>query len=1040
MTRKSHAPTPVSVAAPSCRLYLSGGFRLERDGEPVQLPFRKNEALLAYLALHPQRHSREKIAAVFWGDSTDQDARRSLRVALTKIRQAAGADLVLADRAVLQINPAMHVWLDIGNLARIARKVLRNEEVETQDLLAAVNEYRGDLLADFYDDWISLPREEYRQAYLAALLQLVERAREKSEYARAIDYARKALATDPANEPAHQHLIFSYAALGDRTAALEQYETCRRLLDEELGVEPSPETRSLAEVIRKQTVTESPAARHTNLPRPRTSFIGRDREFADLKERIKNGVVGPKVAEAASSRILTLTGAGGSGKTRLAIELGHALVDAYADGVWFVDLAPLTDGLRVPHQVAQALGVREKPRQAITETLREHLRLKCALILLDNCEHVIEHAARLVDDLSPHCPRLAWLATSREALNVEGEQIYPVLTLAFPPEAMHPPHPAINDLMRYEAIRLFVDRAGLHDPAFQLTDRNLLHVARICRRLDGIPLALELAAARLQAMPVEQIAAHLDDRLKLLTGGLRTALPRHQTLHALFDWSYDLLAPQERRLFARLAVFVGGFTLQIVEGVCADEALPRPSILDLLLRLVNKSLVRSPSDETGRYGLLETIHEYAWGKLDDVERKANRERHFAYFIQLAEEAESMLKGAEQAKWLDRLEIEHDNLRAALRWGLEAAETGDHGLRLAVALSSFWEVRGYLSEGRYWLEQALASHPNAALPLRGMALDRTSTLTYRQGDYGAAWELNQKSLSIWQHLEEDQAVARTLKRLGAIAYDQADNTSARSFLEQSLELAHEAGDAPNIAASLNILGLVATAQGEYGEAIRFYEECLRIFRSLGDNSMVGMVLNNLGLTATQQADYTSARSFLNQSLAKFREIGHRWGTALALLNLGNVARSQTDLASAQAYYQESLALYQELGDPVTASYAIFGLGDVAYLHGNYASARSLFRESLSLRIHAGEKRPIPRNLEGIAQVDRVEGQAIRAARLFGAAEALRQSLGEALTQDNLPEYEREVSALRLALGEMAFEQAWAIGRTLTMEQAYELALN
>ena len=550
----SSAPT----SQVSLCLYLFGAFSLQRDGVTIPLPTRKTQALLAYLALYPQEHLREKLAALFWGDSTDESARHSLNVALNQLRRLIDPNLFLTDRTTVQRNPDVALWVDASELGNWRQQIQDSDS----RLPYLISLYRDEFLSDRYDDWILQERERLRNTYLDALSALVESLRARSDYAGAIEYAHRVLQTDPANERAHQHLMFCYAMLGERQKALDQYDACVRSLDEELGVEPSDETVALLRWVRQTSTAPQPAARPTNLPTRLTSFIGRVQELEAVNARL------------AHARLVTLTGAGGSGKTRLALQAGVAALDRFRNGVWWVDLAPLNSGALVAETVLRALGLDAKSNQAPLEILCDELRTRACLVILDNCEHVLDASAQLSETLLNACPELVVLTSSREPLNLTGEVIYLVPTLGFPPRH-HVPD--VELLGQYEAVRLFIERAQAVHAPFELNDRNAGAVAQICARLDGIPLALELAAACMRTLSVAEIAARLDDRFALLTRGARTALPRQQTLHALIHWSYNLLTPAERDLFQRLSVFVGGFTLQAVEFVFDGEDSTNPS-------------------------------------------------------------------------------------------------------------------------------------------------------------------------------------------------------------------------------------------------------------------------------------------------------------------------------------------------------------------------------------------------------------------------------------------------------------------------------
>ncbi len=683
----------------SLRVYLFGQFRIEGGSGPIHLPTRKIEALLAYLILHPKPHGREKLAGLFWGEVTDKQARHSLRNALLILRKALAAEILLTDSEIAQLNPRYPLWVDA---CAFEQKIRTNPR-------SAIELYQGDLLCDFYDDWIAPLRERHRQLYHDTLLALAQQARAQSQYARAIELVQQVLASEPANERAYQQNVFCYAAMGNRTAALQEYEKCKRALQEELGVEPSRETQALYHWL-LQAPTASREVPITNLPIPLSSFVGREREIAQVGQLLTR------------SRLVTLMGAGGSGKTRLAIQVATSLMGAFREGVRWVDLSSLTDEGLISHSVAQALGVRELTGEPLLETLSSYLYPREVLLVLDNCEHLVNACAQLAVSLLSAAPRVKILATSREALHISGESAWHLPTLSVPEAG---PLPPVAELEQYEAIRLWTERAGAVKSDFALTPRNARAVAQICQRLDGIPLAIELAAARIKVLSAEQIAAHLDDRFHLLTDGSRTALPRHQTLRALIDWDYGLLSDKERTLLRRLSVFAGGWGLEAAESVASDESetVARSEILDLLGRLVDKSLVEA-EERVGeaRYRMLETLRQYAYEKLGQAgETRLFASRHLVYLADLAEKADSKMRGGEQLAWFDRVETEHDNVRAALAWAHEHDPRA--GLKLSSSLGRFWLLRGHLSEGSDWTHRLLSRAGDCPLPMRAKALCR-----------------------------------------------------------------------------------------------------------------------------------------------------------------------------------------------------------------------------------------------------------------------------------------------------------------------------
>ena len=793
-----------------------------------------------------------------------------------------------------------------------------------------------------------------------------------------------------------------------------------------------------------------------NLPRQLTSFIGWEKEMQEVRRLL------------ASTCLLTLTGPGGGGKTRLALQVGGDLLEAFSDGVWLAELALLTDAALVPQAVASALDVREEPGRLLSQTLTEHLRQKHLLLLLDNCEHVLPACAELADTLLRACPNLRILATSREGLAIAGETTYQVPSLSRPDPRRLPANGGdlVASLSQYEAIRLFIERALATMPSFAVTHHNAPAVAQVCHQLDGIPLAIELAAARVKALPAEQIAERLDDRFRLLTGGSRTALPRQQTLRALIDWSYDLLSAQERALFHRIAVFVGGFTLEAAEQVIGDrelgtgegqEGVARQSdakqaeegifpvtsdeVLDLLSGLVDKSLLVA-EDQGGRarYHLLETLRQYAREKLQQSGLlEPVQQRHFAYFLQLAEEAERKLRGSEQAWWLERLETEHDNLRAALAWHAASEADPEAGLHFASALWWFWHVRGHFTEGREWLASTLAAVPTPTT-LRARALQAAGALARNQGDYATARALSEESLAIKRELGDKQGIAASLNNLATLALSQGDFAAAGPFYAESLEIERELGNRQGITATLIGLANVALEQGDYTAARNLYEESLAIKRQLDDKRGIAASLAGLGNVAACLADYTTARTHHEESLALRQHLGDKRGVANSLQNLGSVASLCGDYAEAEALFQESLAIRRELGDKQGMAAALYGRGMIALERGDYAAAETLLKECLAIYQELGNKRGFAYALKSFAYLASAQEQMTRAALLFGAAEARRESIGAPLPPNERERYDRSVAAVRDTLDAAAFKAALDQGHSLTTEQAIVYALD
>jgi predicted ATPase len=769
-----------------------------------------------------------------------------------------------------------------------------------------------------------------------------------------------------------------------------------------------------ADASRAASTINSRPAGTNNLPAQMTSFIGRGKEMVDVK------------AILAKTRLLTLTGSGGCGKTRLLLQVASDLIEDYADGVWLVELASLADPGLVPQAVATVLEVREEPGKPQMQTLAQALKPRKLLLLLDNCEHVLDAAAGLADALLRHCPDVRILTSSRESLGTPGERTYRVPSLSLPTGTGLAGAHGIADLLVSEAVRLFGDRAVLLNSDFALTDANAPAVARVCRRLDGIPLAIELAAARVRSLPVEQIEARLDDRFRLLTGGSRTALPRHQTLRALIDWSYDYLAEKEQRLLRRVSVFAGGWSLEAAEKVCGNEEIEEWEMLDLLTALVDKSLVIYEERRGDvRYRLLDTVRQYAVDRrTESGESGRYTILHRNYFLALAELSREKLRGPEQAAWLDRMESEHDNLRQALTFCLEQAAGGDLGLRLGAAMNPFWRIRGHISEGRVRLA-ALLALPEARKHTKAYAdaLGGAAALANIQGDYASARSMYQESLEIYGELMDRQGVANSILRVAGVSCSQGDYTAARSLNQECLEIFRQLGDKHGIADSLCSLGLVAYRQGDYVSARSLHQESLEIQRGLGDVQGIANALSNLGIAAYRQGDYASARSLHQECLETFRQLGNKHGIASSLVNLANVAYEQSDCMAANSLYQESLAIFRQLGNRQGVAQCLNNLGLVTYRLGDWVAARALHQESRDINRELGDRRGIADCLNNLGLIAYMQGD-------YGSARALHQ---ESLEIYREIADRRGISDCLYRLGQVAVGQDdYAFARNLHQE--------
>ena len=980
-------------ALEAVRVWLLGGFRVSvgssRSIGEEEWRLKKAGGLLKLLALAPaHRLHREQAMDLLWPELDSEAAANNLHHALHIARRTlepsapagtASGYLHLRGES-LALSPAGPVWVDVEAFEEAATTA--RHALEPAAYRAAIDLYSGELLPqDRYEAWAEERRAHLRGVYLSLLWEVAGLYEERNEFGEAIEALGRVVAEDPTHEGAHVGLIRLYALLGRRREALGQYERLRDALFREFRAEPEAATVRLHQEIWAGTFPpdHSPQAagspseelhapgaggRH-NLPLARTSFIGRGRETLEVKRLL------------AMTRLLTLTGVGGSGKTRLALKVASDLAGAYPDGAWLVELAALSEGELVPQAVARALRVREQPGRPLTETLKDALRARRMLLVVDNCEHLIEPVVRMVDALLDSCPGLRVLATSRETLSAAGEVAWVVPPLTVPDSGRAS---TAEKLEGYESVRLFIERARQRDPSFVLTPRNGPPVAQVCRRLEGIPLAIELAAARIGVLSVERIAERLDDSLRLLTAGGRTALPRHRTLRATLEWSHELLGEPERKLFRRLSVFAGGLTLEAAEAVGAGDGIEHHDVLDLLSKLVDKSLVlaeASPAEEGAlRYRMLESLRQYGQEHLEESgEAQRVRERHAEYYLALAEgadaqEAERELNAARPVAWLERMESEHANLRAALNWSLDQDDEPDGGraeqlgLRLAVALWWFWHTHDYLSEGRRYLQRALSGRSDPAMTRwRARALDAAAGLALYQADYGASKALMEEALALYRELGDKEGIAAGLTDIGLVAVlGQRDDIPLPAVLKELGELKPELKNRNTLAYLLMLEGLIALSRGDPEPSVEQHEQSLELFREIRNTQGIITCLGHLGL--------------------------------------------------------------------------------LALIRGDYETAPTLLRESLRLAWELDYKQSIQHCLYTLACVTACREQPVRAARLWGAVEGMEADYGAHLTPVilSLTNYEGHLSKGRSLLGEEGFAVAWAEGKAMSLGQAIEFALS
>jgi len=1021
------APSPAGAAPAvvALRVRTLGGLAVWRAGEliPAASWNRRSvrDLLTCLLSMPGQRVHREQLRELLWPD--EERATRKLHDAVHALRRVldgpeAGTSALRLSSEVLALQPSGDAppepdWLDALAFERAARAALAGTDRSL--CRAALAAHSGPYLPDErYTEWVVARRDTIEGLYRQTLLHLANLSGVAGDVAAAEQCLRLLLVEDPCQEDAASALMGLLVATGRWNEALRAYHALAAALDAELGLAPNGEIELLrGQVLALATAADAAAvpprmplpARAGNLPAAVTSFVGRIWE----QQEIRALLIPEEQPAGIPCRLLTLVGPGGCGKTRLALEVAGSLAEAFPDGVWMVELAALPADTLLPGAVAGALGLQERltgtTSTPLIAAVRAFLAPRRILLLLDNCEHLLAGCAELATELLRGCPGLRILATSREPLRIDGERAWRVPPLATPPAILTP---AMDSVPQYEAVQLFIDRARGSRRDFRLTPQNAPAVLRICRWLDGLPLAIELAAARLGTLPVEAVAARLDDCFPLLTGGSRTALPRQRTLRATMDWSYDLLPEAERALLRRLSIFAGGWTLEAAAAIAQDGVggvakvlpdAPGPT-MDLLAELTARSLVHTVEQGAAvRYRLLETVRQYAHEQLRACgEAGPLRGRHRRWFIGQLERARAGLRTPERAAWLDRLEGDVDNLRAALAGTSMEPDDAERVLHVAEPLAHFCLLRGYHAEGRRWLAAAL-DRPGAPATRAG-ALNAAGTLANEQGDYAAASALYAEGLSLYRDLDDARGMARLHINLGTVSKFQGDLERARAQ----------------------------------------YEAALGLLRQREDDSLLALALNNLGSVAIDRGDNDRAAAALEESLTLKHHTEDPGGRIVTMINLGEVARARGDLDRAVCLGEEALALARTINARRHIAHAHYNLGLAARARGSRDQAATAFQAGLTVEQELGNKRQIASLLEALAPLAAGRGDPRRGGQLFGAAERLREQLGAPIPPVDLPAHDEDTSTVRALLGPVGAAAAWAAGRSLPLEAAIGMALD
>jgi predicted ATPase/DNA-binding SARP family transcriptional activator len=986
----------------------------------------RQRALLARLAVAANRVvAADALIDDLWGAQPPAGAKGALQAQASRLRKALGDPGRLVARAqgyVLHLDPHELDSARFETLVTAARSA-----ADAGDPVTAVQRWgeaqrcwRGPALAEFADyAFAQAEAARLEELRLCAVEARVQAELELGRHGELIAELEGLVADHPYRERLWGHLMVALYRCGRQAHALAAYRRLRSILGDELGITPGPELVRLEEAVLLQNpelswgppevrIHEWPdldaraPAGSSNLPVPRSSFVGRSQEVSELTRLL------------AKARLVTIVGPGGVGKTRLAIELAHRVGTNYRETRW-VELAPLSDPSLILPAVASACGVREDVDRDLLGALMAALGSAPCLLIVDNCEHLLDSVAELVDVLLAALPQLSVLGTSREPLRIEGEKVWRAPALPFPPSA----DLTAAELLDFDSARLFVYRATDADHRFKLNDDNAPAVADICRRLDGIPLALELAAARTPAMSPAQIASRLDDRFSLLRTGSRGAAARQRTLLATIEWSYELCSATEKALFGRLSVFAGGFTPEAAEAICSDESGRRDNVLDLITSLTDRSLVgvRHGGTEV-RYELFETLRAFASQRLEEGNEAATRDRHFRFYATLAARAKAAIGrthevsiGSAQKQWIDLLDLEHDNLRAALAYGLLSPA----GLRLAADLGPFWEVRGHFSEGVRWITSALDAGRGSDVLTRLNAQQSLAMLLRARGELERAEELLEGCRKAASDIDDRQSLAVAIRGLAWLAGARADLYRCRQLNEEALVLGRERKDDYELASCLGTLGWVAGHQCDFQRASALHQECLEIRRRIGDDYGIAWSLGAMGRVVLAQGHFEEALGLVDESFALSRKLGDRGGLLIVLAHKGELLRAMGRPDLARPLLEESLAIGHDRGVGLGRLRALVYLLATLETLDDQEQLKRRLEEALPLMVAMANRLAVADVLEVMANSVLKRGDALAASRLMATARAARESMGAPVPPYRRPDHSRVLADLAERLG-------------------------
>jgi predicted ATPase/DNA-binding SARP family transcriptional activator len=1005
------------------------------NDQPVVADRRKAIALLTYLAVsdigYPhQRYTRESLSALLWPDYEQAKAFSNLRRTIWEVHQALGENWLIADRESVHLNPKAEIDLDVSQFQDLLSQARQETDISRRIplLVDATKLYRNHFLTGFslkdaypFNEWAFAESEELRHKLVDALSLLSEDYCTLGQTHKAIPHARRLTALEPLNETAHRKLMEVYLQAGQPGLALKQYQTCEQILRKELNLDPQPETRALYKKIRKREITpvhiekqiETFTPRH-NLPSQISTFVGREQEQEEIMRLVEN------------NRLVTLAGVGGIGKTRLSLQVGQKLLNDYPNGIWFVALDSLSEPALVPQTVASVFDIRESRERPIIEILTNVLREKTTLLILDNCEHLLEACIKLIMTLLQNCPNLKILTTSREILNMQGEATYYLPSLSIPEDSA-----SLEKLTEYESIQLFTQRAALARSSFRISKENAQTITDICRRVDGIPLGIELAAAHINILRTKEILKQLNESFSLLTTDSRIALPRHQTTRASLDWSWRLLSAAEQTFLQQLSVFAGGWTLGSAQAVCGGNT------LHLISTLVKKSLIMVDRESKGqtRYRFHEIVRQYMRERLLESGEEENvRTRHLQYFLQLSGQAETGLRGPRQVEWISRLNDERDNIRAALEW---ADKTDvEAGLYLSGRLQDLWESLD-MREGARWLTNFIQESESSDYPhAKAKALLAQGWLLIWFHQFGSATSAAQECLELFRACKDKQGEVDAFLLLGGAWGFEDDPAIVLEHQQRALALAQSLGDKWRQAKALLHLGSVPR-DGQ--RSFTYWEEALALFREVGDWRELTDLLGLVSFFRVLEGDIEIAQKYLDeetrlQSLIKNTVRGESAKTAKSV-----IALMRGDYEQARALLYELATVDDKLGDRTGYLWVRVRLGYVALREGNLIEARRFFAESARDFQKDEDPDGVAFTLEGVAGIFVAVEQPELAARLIGWADATREKIGDPRPFIEQADVDKIIAACLAKMGEVAFSDAYDEGQNMSLDEAVAYAL-